>query len=517
MFTFLGRKDSIYWIISVNLLARLTVAASTTLSNDEVYYVLYAQYPDWSYYDHPPLVGALIWLTTVGLSLVDHELLVRGGSLVLGTVNLWLAYRLGTIIEDRLTGVVAALMLTASFYSSVIVGTAIIPDTPQSTGWLLAIFFFVRYIRPDSRRPSQLLLFGGLVGLAMLLKYHAVYLWGGAVLYFLRYDRTAFRRPAFWGALVITGVLFFPVVRWNLTSDYSGIGYHANRVGSDSWLPSVKYFPAEFFGQIAYHNPANAYLIGLGLVLLYRRRAALLSPVIGFLLATGIPLVLTTLAMSLYNRTLPHWSGPAYFSLTLVAAYVLTSVDTIRTAKQLSRGLVVGQGLFFLALGAALFQMYTGQLVGDPNGEAHRLGRDNFAVDISLWNEIGAALEEALAEDSLAVSAASKPVLLTHNWFPAAHLDYYYARANQAKVYVLGPPDKQHQYRRINALRGDIPRGTTAYYITTSHYHQPPDQGVLDHFERTSGPRIITIRKNGRAAVNVFVWRLDGLQKPLAL
>ena len=516
MLTFLTRKDSIYWIIAINFFARLTVAASTTLSNDEVYYVLYAQYPDWSYYDHPPMVGGLIWLTTVGLSMVEHELLVRWGALLLGTLNLWLAYRIGITIKDRLTGVVAALMLTASFYSSIIVGTAIIPDTPQSTCWLLAIFFLVRYTRQDNHRSSQLLLFGSCVGLAMLSKYHAVYLWGGALLYFLGYDRTAFRRPALWGALAITGALFFPVVLWNLSSDYSGLGYHANRVSSDSWLPSFKYFPAEFFGQIAYHNPANVYLIVLGLGLLYRRRQDLLTPTAGLLLCTGIPLVLTTLALSLYNRTLPHWSGPAYFSLTLGAAYVLTSVDTARTRKQLTRGLVVGQGLFFLAMGAALFQVYTGQLVGSPNAEAHRLGRDNFAIDISLWDEIGAALQTELAKDTLDV-APSRAVLLTHNWFPAAHLDYYYARANCAKVYVLGAPEKQHQYRKINALRGDVPLGANACYITTSHYYRPPEQELLDRFEKISEPEIITVQKNGKPAVNVFFWKLYRLREKIVL
>jgi 4-amino-4-deoxy-L-arabinose transferase-like glycosyltransferase len=510
MLTYLLRKDSIYWIIIINLLARLTVAASTTLSNDEVYYVLYARYLDWSYYDHPPLVGWLIWLTTFGLSGLDHELLVRLGSLVLGTVNLWLVYRLGILIKDRLTGVVAALMLTASFYSSVIVGTAIIPDTPQSVFWLLAIFFFVRYIRDDHRRGSRLLLFGVCAGLAMLSKYHAVYLWVGALLYFVVYERTIIKRPALWGALAVTAVLFLPVVLWNLTSDYSGVGYHANRVGSDAWLPSIKYLPAEFFGQIAYHNPANAYLIGLGLVLLYRRRKELVSPVIGFLLATGVPLVLTTLAMSLYNRTLPHWSGPAYFSLTLVAAYALTSVEAVRIGKRLPRGLVTGQVLFFLALAAALVQVYTGRLVGNPNQEAHRLGRDNFAVDISLWDDIGAALQAELAKDS---ASGAESVLLTYNWFPAAHLDYYYAYAHRLKLYALGAPNNQHQYQRINALRGSIPRGATAYYITTSHYHKPPNEALLGRFARTSEPQIITIDKQGQAAVNVFVWKLNSLQE----
>ena len=41
---------------------RLALAACLGLGNDEAYHYLFAVHPDWSYYDHPPLVAWTTWL-----------------------------------------------------------------------------------------------------------------------------------------------------------------------------------------------------------------------------------------------------------------------------------------------------------------------------------------------------------------------------------------------------------------------------------------------------------------------
>jgi len=43
----------------------LLIACFTELGNDEVYYYTYALQPDWNHFDHPPMVGLLIRLTTI--------------------------------------------------------------------------------------------------------------------------------------------------------------------------------------------------------------------------------------------------------------------------------------------------------------------------------------------------------------------------------------------------------------------------------------------------------------------
>ena len=237
---FLQSKDGIYWLMAIYFLVRLLIAISTNLGNDEVYYYSYALYPDWSYYDHPPLVGLLIRLTTLNLHF-NSELFVRLGPLLAGTLNLYLIYQIGILIKDEITGLIAAILLSASFYGSVIVGTFILPDTPQSSFWLLSILCFIQYIS-NKKKQYFLVLFGVCAGLALLSKYHAVFLWVGAMIYFMLFDRKVLLNPILWLSVITSVLIFSPVILWNLNNEYSGIGYHAGRVDINSILPTLKYF-----------------------------------------------------------------------------------------------------------------------------------------------------------------------------------------------------------------------------------------------------------------------------------
>ena len=45
---------------SLWLIAGLLHAGLSGLLDDEAYYRMYAKFPDWGYFDHPPMVGVLI-------------------------------------------------------------------------------------------------------------------------------------------------------------------------------------------------------------------------------------------------------------------------------------------------------------------------------------------------------------------------------------------------------------------------------------------------------------------------
>ena len=112
--------------------------------NDEVYYWTYALYPDWSHFDHPPMVGWVIQLFSLNL-LFDSEFFIRLASVVLMTADTYIIYRIGKDLKDKRTGLYAALLYTASIYAFVITGIFIMPDTPLMLFWLLAIWMAVRY------------------------------------------------------------------------------------------------------------------------------------------------------------------------------------------------------------------------------------------------------------------------------------------------------------------------------------------------------------------------------------
>ena len=128
-------------LMAASLLIRALAAGLLELGNDEVYYWTYALFPDWSHFDHPPMLGWVIRLFSLNLTF-DSELALRMPSLVLGTFNTWLIFQLGRLIKNERTGWYAALLYTASVYATILTGTFILPDTPLGTFYLTALLLF---------------------------------------------------------------------------------------------------------------------------------------------------------------------------------------------------------------------------------------------------------------------------------------------------------------------------------------------------------------------------------------
>src|SRR5580692_12008645 len=79
------------WFVTAATCFRLVIIATTGLSNTESYYTAWSRFPEWSYYDHPPLVAWLTALTTLG----SHSALsARVGSLLCSALRCILVYRL---------------------------------------------------------------------------------------------------------------------------------------------------------------------------------------------------------------------------------------------------------------------------------------------------------------------------------------------------------------------------------------------------------------------------------------
>ena len=217
------RLKPIHILLLASLLIRSLLAGWIELGNDEAYYWTYALFPDWSHYDHPGMVGWVMQLFSLNL-LFDSEFFLRLGSLVFMTLNTWLVYRIGLELKDERTGLLAALLYTASVYAFVITGVFILPDTPLNLFWLLAFRRLLRYVRETSpqaataprrhrdwRKPSKHLLLAGLyIGLSILSKYSGAFLWVGFLAYLLLHDRKQFKNPYLYLAALLTALCCLP-------------------------------------------------------------------------------------------------------------------------------------------------------------------------------------------------------------------------------------------------------------------------------------------------------------------
>lgn len=134
------------WALLLALCVHVGLAFDLGLSPDEAHYALYAAHLDWSYYDHPPLVGWLQWLPW---RLGGADGLMR----VVPTLS-WLAggLALKVLLEQLWPGEsaikIAALWLWLLSPMVHLLGLAWVPDTPlmpltclvMALTWRLGLF-----------------------------------------------------------------------------------------------------------------------------------------------------------------------------------------------------------------------------------------------------------------------------------------------------------------------------------------------------------------------------------------
>lgn len=509
-----GISRMMFWLLAISAITRGVLAACLEFGNDEVYYWTYALYPDWSHFDHPPMVGWMIQLFSLNL-LFDSEFFIRLASVIFMTANTYIIYRIGKEIRGAQTGFYAALLYTASIYAFVITGIFIMPDTPLMLFWLLAFWMAVRFYGNETaprqaRRPSYLLLFGLFAGLAMLSKYSGVFLWVGMGLYILIFNRKELRNPYLYLALLVSAICCLPILFWNLKYDFISFSFHGDRIGGGKI--DFGTFGTELAGEFLYNNPVNFILIVIALAATFKGKNHLEKPVQRLLLCTSIPLIATFLVVSLTRPTLPHWNAPAYCLLILLVASQLSDKNPITDGLvRIPKGIIIAVSVMLFVVVFGAIEIQTGFIPLDRHTEPEMLGRNDFTLDMYGWRQLETEFadlrQQKIEEDAM----KEEDGIVADEWFPLANLDYYVARPLGMKVMGIGWPHNLHKYLWINEERGGFHKGDNFWFLTDSHYFKRPEALYPGGFESIEYIETITINRCGKPAKNFFVYACKGL------
>ena len=500
-------------LLTISFLVRMFLAGWIELGNDEVYYWTYALFPDWSHFDHPPMVGWVIQLFSLNL-FFDSELFLRLSSVVLMTLNTLMVFLIGQKIANEKTGFYAALLYTASVYAFVITGIFILPDTPQNFFWFLSLYSFIRAFSAaeKSEQNRWMLLAGFFSGLGIISKYTSVFLWFGAGLFILFYDRKWLRKWSLYAAALISIMFLIPVIWWNIQNDFISFSFQGERVNLFAGSLRPDLFLTELSGQILYNNPVNFVLIILGLIAAFRSKLHLNNKVQKLLLLTALPLIGIFLFFSLFRATLPHWTSPGYNTLLFFAAARLASFQkTFQSGipKSIKAALIL---LAIIVLVGGL-QVKFGLIPIRDNNAYHKLGSQDITLDLFGWrgldDEFGQAVSSHVDKGEMPANAP----ILADNWFPLAHIDYYVARPLGMKVLGLGKPGKLHKYLWINEERGGFSLGADYWYLTSSRDYTNPLESYSGLFQEIIPADTITIFRSGKPAKRYFLFMLKGLEQ----
>ena len=499
------------WLLVISALVRAVLAAWMEFGNDEVYYWAYALYPDWSHFDHPPMVGWVIQLFSLNL-LLDSEFFIRLASVVFMTANTYIIFRIGKDLKDATTGLYAALLYTASIYAFVITGIFIMPDTTLMLFWLLAVWMAIRFFGNETalrqaQGPLRLILFGLFAGLAMLSKYSGVFLWVGMGLYILIFNRKQLKNPYLYLSLLISAICCIPILYWNLKYDFISFNFHSERVGGGSI--NFGTFGTELAGEFLYNNPVNFILAIIAVVAVFKGKISMEKSSQCLMLCIALPMITVFWAFSLTRPTLPHWNAPAYVLLILLTAVWLR--DKNPDSKKMPRSVIAALAVLMITLVVGVAEIKTGFIPLDKHTEPEQLGRDDFTLDMYGWRQLGEKFadfrEQKIAEGLM----KTEDGIVANQWFPLANLDYYVARPLGLRVMGLGWPDFLHKYLWINDERGGFHLGEDYWFLSDSRYMKDPKETYQWYFKEIELVGTIEIERCGKPAKNFFVYTCKGL------
>ncbi len=317
------------WFI-INLLQ----AIFTEIHEDEAYYALFGEHLAWGYFDHPPMVGLMTFLSSIFFS---GTLGVRFFTIIASCLSLWVMWRIANLdcfvvpprkskirrsqcakrqlnnaqlstdsklstlnsqlpTDSQLSTLNPKLFFTIAF-SIVIINLYGFVTTPDAALLLFSTLFlwvYQRYLNENSWKNT--LLMGLLMALMIYSKYHAFLLLSLIVLSNLK----LLKDGKFYVACLLALVLLTPHILWQINADFPSLRYHlSQRSEPFRWSYFFEYLP----NQLLVFNP---FVFGAVVYVIFKHKSmdcferGLLFVLVGFFTFFWL--------MTFRGHVEPHWT-----------------------------------------------------------------------------------------------------------------------------------------------------------------------------------------------------------------
>lgn len=503
------------WLIGIAVIVKIALSFLLELGNDEVYYYTYAVQPDWNHFDHPPLVGWMIQISTLNLNWVS-TLSMRLGSILAAAISTWIIFRTGSLIHNERAGWISALFYTCSIYTSIIAGLFIMPDSPQLLFFTGSIYLMAKWVvKPHLFSKLNWIALGCLIGLATLSKVHGLYLWVGFGGFLLFHQIKTLKQPFLYIAVFITLCALIPILYWNLDNDFITYKFHSKRVLHSGI--QVASFLQQIIGEFFYQNPL-VYISCLIPLVRYKKLKVISQnkhslnhnsdSFVALLLWLSLPLIFLFWIIALFNPTLPHWTGPGFIALFLLAGVYWSEVS-----KKLIPNLIQWALGFFIVLVIGfigLVHIFPTQL---GSKDQNNLGEYNPINDVTGWHPFSNDFKALVNQDQENYLMQANAPILISKWFPAGHILFYTARPIQKQVIAIGALEDVHKFAWLNQDQPGLQIGQDAYFIQPSNLPFDPIHLILPYFEKMGKTDTIKIEQRGVLLRKFYVYRFKNCQK----
>ena len=238
----------------------------TEIQEDEAYYALYGEHLAWGYFDHPPMVGLMTFLSSIFFS---GTLGVRFFTIIASCLSLWVMWEIAngrpfdrlrdlnfsSLVKNEVVEPVETpthqniflfLIIAFSIVMFNIYGFVTTPDASLILFSALFLLVYQRYLHDPSWKNA--LMMGLFMALMVYSKYHAFLLLGLIVLSNLK----LLKDGKFYVACLLALSLLMPHILWQVNADFPSFRYHlSGRSEPFRWSYFWEYLP----NQLLIFNP----------------------------------------------------------------------------------------------------------------------------------------------------------------------------------------------------------------------------------------------------------------------
>ncbi len=424
-------------LILITLAVHGILAFFTPLTVDEAHYALYGKFLDWSYFDHPPMVG---WLQSLILVFGEQEWLLRLWPMLSYTLTLLLLHGYTRFLTHSLISANLAILLFSLIPITHALGVGLVPDTLLLPLAIALIWQAQRTL--NQPRIGNWLLIGLLIGLSALSKYTSILLALGLLLVLInsQYSWRWLTQSGFWLSIIIAGICTLPILYWNAQHDWISILYQLNHGRPDDAFTWTNLAQSQL-SQLLLYTPLIWFASWQVIVNIKQHWASQHNRQLILFILPG--LLVFTLSSG-KEPSLPHWL--AFFYVLLLPLIAHQFVNSHSSANLVIKanilyGLLITCVMFGLSLAPKLTEHWS------PNPTQDLIG----------WKE-AAKIAQALREKD--------ENLIVSHWVDASRIAWY---ARPTKVTVM-----DNRFDQFDIWFGSPDSQTSGILIL------PPERQLLD-------------------------------------
>ncbi|MBI5417116.1 glycosyltransferase family 39 protein [Candidatus Poribacteria bacterium] len=480
----------LYILIALYTIFRFFLSYYLNLGDDEAYYWEWTRHLALGYYDHPPLIGYILYIFTSLFG--NNEIAVRLGNIILFSLTTYFIFLLSMeMFNDTKSAFYSALLLniTPVFAAGAFMA---FPDTPLGFLWVATLYIIHKIIL--TKKTWLWYLAGVLVGLGLLCKYTAVLL-PISILFFMitsKDFRFWLKRKEPYLASLLGLIVFSPVIIWNIKNHWASFGFQLTHgVGDKTRSFSFTNMGFLFGSQALYISPFLFFLSLFAIYIIWKKGFKENNNNYLLLSCFAIPTMLLFDIAGLFKRTMPHWTALGFISMFIALPEL--AKDYSKTYKNKLKIFSILTIIFAIIItGAVTIQTLYPILPLKP--------KYDVTNDLYGWPQ---AVKKAIGIKKEMTKINSQVFWLTHFHLVACQLAFYLPL--HETVYNFSNRISQYNFwfdtTHVNKLIGK-----NAVYINTSHYDDKPEDFFV--FDSMHIEEPVNIFRSGKLARSFNIYRI---------